>query len=74
MTFEQTCEVKNNQLVINLPSSFRNKKRVKVIVEDDDQLHSNKMNLLKKASTDPLFLADIDEVNQDFKNSDKEML
>jgi len=73
MTFERTYEVQNNQLIINLPSSFRNKQRVRVIVEDDDQNHSDKMNLLKKASTDPLFLADIDEVNDDFKNSDKEL-
>jgi len=73
MTFEKTYEVQNNQLIINLPSSFRNKKRVRVIVEDDDLGYSDKINLLKKASTDPLFLADIDEVNDDFKNSDKEL-
>jgi len=73
MTFERTYEIQNNQLIITLPNSFRNKKRVRVIVEDVDQNHSDKMNLLRKASTDPLFLADIDEVNADFKDSDKEL-
>jgi hypothetical protein len=74
MTFERTYEIQNNQLIITLPNSFRNKKRVRVIVEDVDQYHSDKMNLLKKASTDPLFLADINEVSDDFENSDNESL
>jgi hypothetical protein len=63
MTFERTYEIQNNQLIITLPNSFRNKKRVRVIVEDVDQHHSDKINLLKKASTDPLFLSDINEIN-----------
>ena len=63
MTFERTYEIHNNQLIITLPNSFRNKKRVRVIVEDVDQHHSDKIKLLKKASTDPLFLADINEIN-----------
>jgi hypothetical protein len=74
MTFERTYEIQNNQLIITLPNSFRNKKRVRVIVEDVDQNHSDKMNLLKKASTDPMFLADINEVSDDFENSDNESL
>jgi len=74
MTFERTYEIQNNQLVITLPVSFKNKKRVRVIVEDADQQYSDKISLLKMASIDPLFLADIDEIKSDFQNSDKELL
>jgi len=74
MTFERTYEIHNNQIIITLPNSFRNKKRVRVIVEDVDQHHSDKINLLKNASTDPLFLADINEVNEDFEKSDNESI
>jgi hypothetical protein len=74
MTFERTYEIQNNQLVITLPVSFKNKKRVRVIVEDADQQYADKISLLKMASIDPLFLADIDEIKSDFQNSDKELI
>jgi len=67
MTFERTYNIQNNRLIITLPNSFRNKRRVHVIVEDIDQQHSDKLNMLKNAAKDPLFLADINEVSSDFK-------
>jgi len=73
MTFEKTYDVqKNNQLIINLPERFKSKKRVRVIIEDIDENREIKIALLKKASTDPLFLSDIAETVSDFENSDNE--
>lgn len=75
MTFEKTYEVqKNNQLIINLPERFKSKKRVKVIIEDVDDVRQDKIELLKKASKDPLFLSDINEVSSDFEDSDNELV
>jgi len=75
MTFEKTYEIKkDNQLIIKLPERFRSKKRVKVTIEDVDESRQEKINLLKKASNDPLFISDVNEVNSDFKDSDRELL
>jgi hypothetical protein len=74
MAFEKTYEVqKNNQLIIKLPDRFKTKKRVRVIVEDVDDIRDEKIKLLNKASKDPLFLSDIDEISKDFEISDKEL-
>lgn len=63
MTFEKTYEVqKDNKLIINLPESFKTKKRVKVTIEDVDENRQKKIKMLRKASKDPLFLADISEI------------
>ena len=75
MTFEKTYEVKkDNQLIIRLPERFRSKKRVKVIIEDIEESRQDKIKLIKQASKDPLFLSDINEINSDFEDSDKELL
>lgn len=75
MTFEKTYEVqKNNQLIIKLPRRFKARKKVRVIVEDIDDNRNHKIELLKNASKDPLFLSDINEVSSDFKISDNELL
>jgi len=75
MTFKQTYEIqKDNQLLINLPDGFKKKKRVMVIIEDIKEEQEDKFKLMKKAAKDPLFLADIEEVNEDFKNIDKELI
>ena len=74
MTFEKTYEVKkDNRLIIKLPERFKSKKRVKVIIEDIDDSRQEKIKLLSKASKDPLFPSDIDEVNSDFADSDSEL-
>ena len=75
MTYSKTYEIqKNNQLIINLPDSFKRKRKVKVIIEDLDDKANLKVKLLKKASKDPLFLADVAETNSDFESIDRETL
>jgi len=75
MTFEKTYNVQgNNQLVINLPERFKSRKRVRVIIEDIDENRDAKIEMLKKASTDPIFLSDIIEISSDFEISDSKVL
>lgn len=74
MTFEKTYEIHDNKLIIKLPKEFKSKKRVRVIIEDIDETRNKKIELLKKASKDPLFLEDIEEIADDFQYSDKEAI
>ena len=74
MTFEKTYEIKNNELTIKLPKKFKTIKKVRVIVEEVDSKRDKKIRLLKKAISDPLFNADIEEVKQDFRFSDNEVI
>lgn len=75
MTYSKTYDIqKNNQLIINLPDRFKRKRKVKVTIEDFDDETDNKVKLLKKASKDSLFLADVAETNADFKSIDRETL
>ncbi len=62
------------QLIINLPDTFRQKRRILVVLDDSIDIKTEKLDLLKNASTDPLFLADIDSVSRDFRNVDSELL
>lgn len=61
------------QLIINIPDTFRSKKRILVVLDDSVDSNSEKLELIKKASTDPLFLSDIDTVSKDFGNIDSEL-
>ena len=75
MTFEKTYEVqKDNRLIIKLPDRFKSKKRVRVIIEDVDESRQEKIEILKAASKDPLFLSDINEITSDFEAADNELL
>lgn len=75
MIVKQIYNVDNkNKLVINLPEKFRKKKRVMVVIDDSVDSKIDKMELMRLASKDPLFLADIKEVTQDYKNIDFENL
>lgn len=74
MTLRKICEIKNNQLTLNLPDSFKGKKKVLVIVDDAVDGNAKKLALLKKAAADPLFVADVKEVNNDFGSVDHETL
>jgi hypothetical protein len=74
MTFEKTYEINNNELTIKLPEKFRSVKKVRVIVEKAENERSKKIQLLKKALTDPLFKADLEEIKNDFQYSDKEAI
>lgn len=74
MTFKQVCLVNNNQVVVTLPPNFVNRKQVTVLIDDQVDSRDQKMALLKDASEDPLFLADIDEINKDFDSIDNETI
>jgi hypothetical protein len=74
MTFEKTYELKNNELTIKLPKKFKSIKRVRVIVEEMESERELKLKLLRKAATDSLFNADIEEIKEDFQFSDKEAI
>lgn len=73
-TFKKKYKVKDNQLVIDLPKTFDDISSVIVTIEEDLNDHQKKIKLMKKASKDPLFLADIKEVNDDFKFADSDAL
>lgn len=74
MTYMKTYEIqKNNQLVIDLPDRFRSKKKVRVTIEDIDESRDEKISLLKKAASDPIFLSDIAEIDSDFRYTDSEL-
>lgn len=69
MTYEKTYEIQNNnQLIINLPNSFKSSKRVKVTVKEIDLDRSEKIEMVKEASSDPLFLSNVAEINEDFEH------
>jgi hypothetical protein len=74
VTFEKTYKIKNNELTIRLPEKFKSIKKVRVIVEEVENERSKKIQLLKKASTDPLFNSDIEDVKKDFRFSDREAI
>ena len=73
MVVKQIYTIDNQtQLLINLPENFRKKKRLMVVLDDSVDLISEKKELMKSASNDPLFIADIIEVNNDFRHTDSE--
>ena len=74
MTYRQVCNVNNNQVIITLPADFKGKKQVTVVVDDLVDTKIQKLAMLKNASEDPLFLADIAEVQHDFDSIDNETL
>ena len=74
MAHKQVCKVTNNQVVINLPPNFVNKQQVTVVIEDVFVKKAQKLEKLKAALNDPLFLADIKEVQNDFDTEDHETL
>ena len=74
MTYRQVCNVNNNQVIITLPADFKGKKQVTVVVDDLVDNKIQKLAMLKNASEDPLFLADIAEIQHDFDSIDNETL
>ena len=74
MIVKQVYKTENkSQLMINLPENFRSKKRILVVLDDSVDTNIDKMDLMKMASTDPLFLADIDTISKDYRNIDSEL-
>lgn len=72
MTFEKTYDLKNNELTIKLPKKVKSIKKVRVIIEEALTDREKKLRLLKQASSDPLFNADIEAVTEDFGFSENE--
>lgn len=67
MSFKEIFDVpKDHQLIINLPANFPSKKKVMVTVEEVPLSKKDKMKKMKEAAKDPLFIKDMDEVNNDF--------
>jgi len=54
------------QLLINLPDSFRKKRRVLVVLDDSVDTRADKLELMKCVKNDPLFQVDIQEISNDF--------
>lgn len=72
MLVRQICDVNNTGiLTIKIPEIFKEKKKLLVVI--DDCISPDKIELMKKAAKDPLFLQDIEEVEKDFENTDKEL-
>lgn len=68
MSIEQIVDVPaNGKLTIQLPSSLKDRKRVKLIINDIEDTLENKIFLLKAACNDKDFLTDMQEVNKDFE-------
>ena len=55
MTLKRICEIQNNQLIINLPKGFEDKKKVMVIVYDREYIgldaKTQKLEMLKQYTT-----------------------
>lgn len=67
MVFRQLYDIDNSgQLLISLPDSFRQKKQVMVLLDDSFVSKSEKIKLMKMASSDELLKQDIESVLEDF--------
>lgn len=71
MTWTRIIDVKEAEVVLKLPADFKNRK-VLIRVDDIDGKHAGKLNQMQQAATDPLFLADIAEVQADLQGVDGE--
>jgi len=73
MTYRQVYKVTEDRLTITIPPAFKDK-QVTVTIDDMANGQKDKLSLMKQAARDPLYLADLNEVNDDFKNIDHETL
>ena len=67
MTASQVYSTNNNQIIIDLPEKFRGKEKLLITIDDHIETKSEKLLKLKNAQNDPLFLADIKEIEKDFE-------
>lgn len=72
MHVRKTVRVSNRRVVVDLPADFEDGRRVTVIVQDAPDEKGAFEAAMAEAANDPLFLADIDEVMEDFKYVDRE--
>ena len=73
MTHSRLYKVTDTKLIIELPVGFRNKE-VMVTIDDHPAKEDGKLALMKLAATDPLFLLDLKEVNDDFEGIEHDLL
>lgn len=67
---------RNHKIVIDVPESIHENQMMEVILlckemPKDDK--TNKIMQLKNSQYDPLFLSDLQEINDDFNSLDKEV-
>jgi len=75
MTHRQIFEIPTDErLIIKLPKTFKGKKKVLVILDDSIDPQIEKLEQLKQAMKDPLFLADMEEIDKDFDSIDYETI
>ena len=75
MIVKKIYKTKNkSQPTINLSENFRCKKHVLVVLDNSVDSKDDKLELMKMASIDPLFLADMSDISKDFKDVDSEFL
>ncbi len=73
MIVKQIYNTENkSNLTITLPENFRKRRRVLVVLDDSVDTKSDKLKLMQLASSDPLYVADIDATTADYKNIDLE--
>ncbi|MEI6817190.1 MAG: hypothetical protein WCL14_11305 [Bacteroidota bacterium] len=73
MTYRKVCLVEDNKVIINLPDDFKGMKQVVVVVDDMTDTMLQKLELMKKAAKDNLFLEDIREIQDDFDSIDRDI-
>lgn len=74
MTLKKVYQITGNELVIHIPDTFRDKKKVLVVIDDSIDTVDKKLDLLKKAASDPVFLKDVKEISEDFAALENESL
>ena len=68
MTVKQKFRIKGDRLIIELPEALKSSgKEIIVTIEDVSESKMVRIELMKKAATDPLFLKDIEEISSDFE-------
>jgi hypothetical protein len=68
MPIEQIVDVPaSGQLTIQIPDSFKDRRQIRLIIDDIEDTLEIKIALLKKACNDKDFLRDLEEVNKDFQ-------
>ncbi len=73
MTWKKTVKVDNQQIILDLPAAFRSK-TVTVVVEDVADEREEKLKMMREAAVDPLYMADMADVQNDFLTIDGETL
>jgi hypothetical protein len=73
MIWKKIVRVNDQQVILDLPASFQ-QKRVIIVVEDITDERATKVRLMQQAAADPLYLADLNEAQTDFRIVDDETL